>query len=377
MRDSLRIGRIAGFPVAVHWSVLVVVLLLAGGLADGVLPETAPGHSTATYWLVGVAGALLLLCSLLAHEVSHAIVARRSGVEVDGLTLWMFGGIANLRGEAPTARDDLRIAAVGPATSLVLGAVFGVVWWALDTLGQSPLVVSVAGWLSTINVVLAVFNLVPGAPLDGGRVLRALLWSRWGDRDRAAAAATTAGQSVGYLLVVLGLLSFLAGDYVGGLWLMLIGWFLHGAARAEQAGYLAEHVLRGVAVGDVMSSEVRTVGSELTVEELVESLVLGGRHSAYPVVAPDGSVRGLVTLGQLREVPASARATTLVGDVTVPLAQVATCAPETPVADLVPRLAADAGRRALVFEQGRLVGILTPTDITRVLETRQLLPRTR
>jgi Zn-dependent protease/CBS domain-containing protein len=377
MRDSLRIGRIAGFPVAVHWSVLVVVLLLAGGLADGVLPEAAPGHGAATYWLVGLGGALLLLCSLLAHEVSHAVVARRAGVEVEGLTLWMFGGIANLRGEAPTARADLRIAAVGPATSLVLAAAFGAGWWALDTLGQSALAVSVAGWLATINVVLAVFNLVPGAPLDGGRVLRALLWSRWGDRDRAAAAATTAGQTVGYVLVGLGLLSFLAGDYVGGLWLMLIGWFLHGAARAEQAAYVAEHVLRGVAVGDIMSSEVRTVGSELTVEELVESLVLGGRHSAYPVVDPDGSIRGLVALGQLRTVPASARATTLVGDVAVPLARVATCAPDEPVAQVLPRLAGDAGRRALVFEQGRLVGILTPTDITRVLEAQQLLGGSR
>ena len=373
MRDTLRLGRIAGFPVAVHWSVLVVVLLLAGGLADGVLPETAPGHSTATYWLVGLGGALLLLCSLLAHEVSHAVVARRAGVEVDGLTLWMFGGIANLRGEAPTARADLRIAAVGPVTSLALAAAFGVVWWMLDASGQSALVVSLAGWLSTINFVLAVFNLVPGAPLDGGRVLRALLWSRWGDRDRAEAAATSAGQTVGYLLVALGLLSFLAGDYVGGLWLMLIGWFLHGAARAEQAAYLAEHVLRGVAVGDVMSSEVRTVGSELTVEELVESQVLGGRHSAYPVVGPDGSVRGLVSLGQLRLVPAPARSTTLVGDVAVPLTQVATCTPDEPVAALLPRLAGDAGRRALVFAQGRLVGILTPTDITRVLEAKQLL----
>lgn len=373
MRDSLRLGRIAGFPVAVHWSVLVVVLLLAGGLADGVLPDAAPGHATATYWLLGIGGSLLLLCSLLAHEVSHAVVARREGVEVDGLTLWMFGGIANLRGEAQTARADLRIAVVGPATSLVLGVAFGLVWWLLDALGTSALLASVAAWLATLNVVLAVFNLVPGAPLDGGRVLRALLWSRWSDRDRAAAAATTAGQTVGYVLVGLGLLSFLAGDYVGGLWLMLIGWFLHGAARAEQAGYVAEHVLHGVTVGDVMSTEVQTVGSDLTVEHLVEALVLGGRHSAYPVVDPEGSVLGLVALAQLRTVPASARARTLVAEVVVPLAQVPTCGPAEPVAEVLPRLAGDPGRRALVFEQGRLVGVLTPTDITRVLEARQLL----
>ena len=148
MRDSLRLGRIAGFPVAVHWSVLVVVLLLAWGLAEGVLPESAPGHSAATYWLVGVPGALLLICSLLAHEISHAVVARRVGVEVEGLTLWMFGGVARLRGEATTARADLQIAVVGPATSLVLAGAFGLVWWLLDTLGQPALAVSLTGWLA-------------------------------------------------------------------------------------------------------------------------------------------------------------------------------------------------------------------------------------
>ena len=377
MRDSLRLGRIAGFPVAVHWSVLVVALLLAWGLAEGVLPESAPGHTAATYWLVGVPGALLLLCSLLAHEISHAVVARRAGVDVDGLTLWMFGGVARLRGEAPTARADLRIAVVGPATSLVLAVAFGLVWWLLDTLGQPALAVSVTGWLAGVNLLLAVFNLVPGAPLDGGRVLRALLWERWGDRDRAAAAATNAGQLVGYMLVGFGLLAFFGGDYVGGLWLILIGWFLHGAARAEQAAYVAEHVLHGVVVGDVMSTEVRTVGSDLTVERLIESLVLGGRHSAYPVVDPEGSVRGLVALAQLRTVPASARASTLVGEVAVPLSQVPTCGPDDPVAQVLQKLAGDAGRRALVFEQGRLVGILTPADITRVLEARQLLEASR
>jgi Zn-dependent protease len=377
MRDSLRLGRIAGFPVAVHWSVLVVVLLLAWGLAEGVLPQSAPGHTAATYWLVGVPGALLLLCSLLAHEISHAVVARRVGVEVDGLTLWMFGGVARLRGEASTARADLQIAVVGPATSLVLAVLFGFVWWVLDTLGQTALAVSVTGWLAGINLLLAVFNLVPGAPLDGGRVLRALLWARWGDHDRAAAAAAGAGQVVGYMLVGFGLLAFFGGDYVGGLWLILIGWFLHGAAQAEQAAYVAEHVLHGVVAGDVMSTEVRTVGSDLTVEQLIESLVLGGRHSAYPVVDPEGSVRGLVALAQLRTVPASARASTLVGEVAVPLSQVPTCSPVEPVAQVLQKLAGDAGRRALVFEQGRLVGILTPADITRVLEARQLLEASR
>ena len=245
MRDSLRLGRIAGFPVAVNWSVLVVVLLLAWGLADGVLPQAAPGHGTRTYWRAGVTGALLLICSPLAHELPHAVVARRAGVGVDGLTLWMFGGVARLRGEPPTPREDFRIAAVGPATSLVLAAAFGLVWFTLDALGSGDLPVSVAGWLAGINVLLAVFNLVPGAPLDGGRILRAILWWRGDDRDRAVTTATTVGQVVAYCLVAIGLLDFLAGDTVGGLWLILIGGFLLTAARAEYAATLAQHALEG------------------------------------------------------------------------------------------------------------------------------------
>jgi len=375
MRDSLRLGRVLGFPVAVNWSVFLVVLLLAWSLAEGVLPVRAPGHGAAAYWLAGVVGALLLICSLLAHELAHAIVARRAGIEVDGLTLWMFGGVATLRGEAPTPRADFRIAAVGPATSLVLGAGFGLVWSVLDALGQDALVVGVAGWLATINVVLGVFNLIPGAPLDGGRILRAALWYRGGDRDRAATTTTNAGQVVGYCLVAIGLLSFLSGDPVGGLWMILIGWFLLSAARAEHDATVVEHSLSGVSVGEVMSTDVKTGDAGLSVEDFINDLVLQGRHSAYPVVGPYGGVEGLVTLGQLRGVPPSARATTAVRDVAVPLPMIATCTPADPLTRLLTRVTSESGRRALVFEHGRLVGIVTPADVTHALEARALVSR--
>jgi Zn-dependent protease len=369
VRDSLRLGRIAGFPVSMNWSVLVILLLLAWGLADGVLPESAPGHSDATYWFTGITGAGLLLCSLLAHEVAHAVVARRSGVEVDGLTLWMFGGLATLRGEAPTPGADFRIAVVGPATSLGLGVGFGAAWLSLGALGVSALAVSVAGWLASINVTLAVFNLIPGAPLDGGRVLRALLWRRWGDRTRAAATATKAGQVGAYALVALGLLALLAGDTVGGLWTVLIGWFLMAAARAEYLATLSEGLLHGVVVADVMSTGVETGDADASIEDFVNTHVLRGRHSAYPVVGPTGVVEGLVSLGQLRSVPTSLWRTTSVREVAVPLARVATCAPTDPADALLTRVTRESGGRALVFDGGRLVGIVTPADVTRALET--------
>lgn len=376
MRHDVRLGTVAGFPVAVNWSAIVIVLLLSWGLADGVLPLAAPGHATGTYWLVGVIGALLLICSLLAHELAHAIVARRAGVEVDGLTLWMLGGVATLRGEASTPGDDLRIAAAGPATSLALAGAFGLVWFLLAVTEQADLLVSVAGWLAGINVVLAVFNLVPGAPLDGGRILRAVLWRRSGDRYRAATTATTAGQVVAFGLVALGLLSFVGGDAVGGLWLVFIGWFLLMAARAEQAAGTTEHVLHGVLVGQVMSSPVQTGDADLSIAEFIDRHVLAGHHSAYPVVDQHGTVVGLITLQRLRSLPPARRGTTAVRDASLPLDRMAVAQPQDRLTDLLPRLTRESGGRALVFDQGRLVGIVTPVDVARVLETRALIAPT-
>ncbi|HWJ81816.1 MAG TPA: site-2 protease family protein [Nocardioides sp.] len=372
MPSGLRLGRAFGFPIAIHPSVLVIVLLLAWGLADGFLPSSVPGEARATYWLAGLAGALLLVLSLLAHELAHAVVARRAGVGVESLTLWMFGGVASLKGEASTPGDDFRIAAVGPAVSAALAVVAGGAWWVLETLGHDGVVAAVAAWLATVNLVLAVFNLVPGAPLDGGRVLRAYLWRRSGDRDSAAVAATRAGQFVASVLIAFGIVLLLGGDAVGGMWMALIGWFVLGAARAEREATTTAHLLRGVIVADVMSRDVQTRPAGLTVDELVRD-VLGGHHSAYPVVGPDGSVTGLVTLAQLRGVPPAARTTTLLIDVALPLSRVATCGPELPVAALLPRLTPESGRRALVFDDGWLVGIVTPSDITHALESRQLV----
>ena len=373
MSDNVRLGRVAGFPVAVNWSVLVVVLLLAWGLADGILPQSAPGHGAATYWVAGVLGAVLLLCSLMAHELAHAVVARREGVEVEGLTLWMFGGVASLRGEVPSPGADFRIAAVGPGVSLVLAGGFGIVWRALDLLGAGALALGVSGWLATVNLVLAVFNLIPGAPLDGGRVLRAFLWWRRGDRTWAATTAASAGQGVAYVLVVIGVVALVAGDPVGGLWTMLIGSFVMVAARAEYTATVTERFLGGIPVREVMSSPVETGSTQSSVEAFVHGHVLHGRHSAYPVLGPGGSVEGLVTLQQLRAVPSDRWTSTHVGEVALPLSQIAVCAPADPLTGVLQRTTRESGGRALVLEEGHLVGILTPADITRVLEARALL----
>ena len=201
----------------------------------------------------GVAAAAIFFVSLLAYQLAHALVAHKAGVEVKGLTLWLFGGVASLGGESPTPRADFRIAAAGPATSLGLAAGFAAVAGGLQLIGVAHIVVVAASWLSGINLMLGVFNLVPGAPLDGGRILRAFLWRRHGDRVRAAVTAARAGTVVGYGLIGLGLVEFLAGASVGGLWLVFIGWFILAAARAEEADTLTRDALGGLRVTDVMS----------------------------------------------------------------------------------------------------------------------------
>lgn len=364
--------RITGLPIAVDWSVGVIAALLAWGLAENVLPRMTPGESAATYWLAGVVGAVLLLCSVLAHELAHALVARRAGVEVERLTLWIFGGVASLRSEPRSPAADFRIAAVGPATSAALGFAFGFVGIVLTTLGVGGVVAGVAAWLGVVNLLLAAFNLIPGAPLDGGRVLRAFLWHRWGDRVRAATAATVAGQAVATGLVVLAALSFVVGDTLGAVWLGLIGWFVYSAATAEQRTIVVGTVLAGVPVSAAMDEEVPTVPGDLRVAELVDAVLPSDRHAAYPVVDRDGAVLGLVTLAQLGSVPPERRGVVRVADVCLPLAEVAVARKDEPLIDLLPRLSRENGGWALVLDAGRLAGVVAPVDVARTIEMRKL-----
>ena len=369
---SMRIGRLAGFPLDMHWSVLVIASLLTWSLATVSLPHSAPGHASMTYWLAGAATAVVFFGSLLAHELSHALIARRAGLEVRSVTLWLFGGVASLGGDPPTPAADLRVAAAGPAASLALAVGFALAAAGLDASGFAHLAVSALWWLAGVNLVLGLFNLLPGAPLDGGRVLRALLWRNHGDRQRAALTATRAGRFIGGALIAFGVLQFLYGADAGGLWLGFIGWFILGAARGEESEVLAGRALRGLCVGDVMTPVPVTAPGWVTVEEFVENYLLGGRHSAFPVVAADGTVTGLVTLARLRTVPPADRATTLVGAAAIPRSAVPTATPAEPLLALRARLGEASGGRGLVFQGDRLVGIVTPADLVRAMERTDL-----
>lgn len=368
---GIPIGRIAGFPVSVNWSVLVILWLFTWSLAS-TLPDAVPGYSAAAYWVAGACGAVVLLASLLAHELAHAVVARRAGVKVFDVTLWLFGGVTRLGGQAKTPQKAFRIAISGPATSLALSGGFACGAVALDALDTARIVIGVFWWLAGINLLLGLFNLLPGAPLDGGQVLRAWLWRRHGDPVRAAVGAARAGRTVAIVLIGLGLVEFLAGALVAGVWLAFIGWFIFTAARADETQILTRNALSGVRVADAMTAHPRTAPGWITVAEFIDRYLLGDRHSAYPVKALDGSISGLITLAQLREVSPGQRAGTLVGEIAVPLDQVPTVSPNEPVTTLLERLAANSGKRALVVDGNQVTGIVTAHDLTRVIDVYRL-----
>ncbi|HET9601424.1 MAG TPA: site-2 protease family protein [Acidimicrobiales bacterium] len=376
MNDTFRLGQIGGVTVGVHWSVLAIVSLLTWSLASRTLPESAPGYAGGAYWAAAFIGALGLLLAILVHELCHALVARRHGVEVEGITLWMFGGVARLTTQARDAATELRIALAGPAASVVIGTVCFVLAAVSYALGGPELAIAALMWLGVINIILALFNLLPGAPLDGGRVLTAVLWKRSGNERLARVRAARAGRIVGQVLIGVGLLELALIGAVGGVWLALIGWFLTAAARAEEREGEAASALEGISAGDIMTRDLHTVSSAATVEDFVRQDVMRSLVSSFPVIDPDGRVQGLVTLRQVRELPRRAWPTTAVGTIAAPLAQVALARPGEPVLDVVHRGGSAAGR-VLVMDGDRLVGIVSPSDVTKAVEHLSLLAETQ
>ncbi|RIV38022.1 site-2 protease family protein [Micromonospora radicis] len=367
MRASFRLGRIVGVPVGVNWSVLVIFALIWWGLSANLFPASYPGRSVVAYFLAGLAAAVVFFLGLLAHEVSHAVVAKRNGLGVEGITLWLFGGVAELRGEARTPGAELRIAGVGPLVSLIIGAFFGVVAMVLSLAGVHGLWLGAMAWLGGINLLLALFNILPAAPLDGGRLLRAAVWKATGDRTRASVVAARAGWILGVVLIGLGLWRFLTGAGVGGLWLALIGWFLIGAATMEERQARVGSALRGVRVADVMTPQPQTASGELTVADFVDNYLFAYRHTALPLTE-DGRPVGLVTLDRVRGVPSDQRGSTTLEAVACRADDLVLASPDEQLTDLLPRLNECADGRALVVVEGRLVGIVSPSDISRAVQ---------
>jgi Zn-dependent protease len=368
MTETIRLGKLAGVRVGLHWSVLGIVVLLLLFFAGG-LPAQFPDQSPAAYIIAALAATTLFVLSLLAHEVGHAVVAARNGIEVEGITLWLLGGVARLRGEAANPGMDFRIAAVGPAISLALGAIFTVTSWVLSGAQAPELITGVVSYLGAINILLAVFNLIPAAPLDGGRILRSALWAWRGDRAEAQIWSARAGRVFGFILVALGVFGMFAGTG-GGLWWVLIGLFIVTMASVEENYARTSAILGGLRARDIMTPDPDSADPGYTVADFVRDVVMVRRHSAFPLVLPSGEVTGIVTLNRIRSLPPDRHATTTIGEIACPLNEVPIARPDELVSELLVRLAGCADGRALVMEGGRLVGIISPTDISRAASLR-------
>jgi Zn-dependent protease len=367
-RGGVPIARIAGIRISADWSVLLIGALLAWGVAGGAVPGQVPGTPIWLAWIVGIIAALLLIASLIAHELGHALLARRHGIAVAGIRLWLFGGIAQMSGDWVSGKTEMLVAAIGPAITLVLSGVFVGSSWLLVQISAPPLVIVVTEWLAAVNLALLVFNLIPAFPLDGGRILRGFLWTRTKNRMTATIAASRAGRFFAVMVVGLGVLDLFFLDPVGGLWLILIGWFLDSAARGEATGEQARHALEGVVVGDVMSKNPVIVPSWITVELLVEQYVMGHQFTSFPTHSIDGRIDGLVTMRGIKQVPPQQRGNRRAIDIAIPADRVPVARQDEPITELLKRIGTASDGRAMVYDGGTLVGIISPSDVARLFQ---------
>jgi Zn-dependent protease/CBS domain-containing protein len=383
---ALPAGRVLGIKISLEPSLLFLVLIVTFGLGSGLFAAWHPEWGAATRWATALAAAALLVVSILLHELSHALVARLYGMKVKNITLFMFGGLAGIEREPPSPMAELMMAIVGPITSLFLGIASltagGLIAGLTVSTTADPTEVirrlgpgaSLLLWLGPVNIVLSVFNMLPGFPLDGGRVLRALLWMLTGSLQKATRWATFGGQIVGYVLMGTGLamtfgayVPFLGGGLGSGIWLLVLGWLLSNAARASYAQMMLRTVLEGVPVSWLMKLDARVVEPGLPLSELVDGYILQGEERSYPVVE-DGKLLGMIALDDVRKVPREAWPTTSVEKVMTPVQQLTLATPGEDAFDALRDLNQRSVRQLPVVDHGKLVGVVHQRDVLRWLE---------
>ncbi|MGW7444055.1 M50 family metallopeptidase [Kitasatospora sp. NPDC054795] len=366
MRGSAPLGRIFGVPLRIHWSAPVLLLFLGVGLAGQILPASVPGRSGTSYGLAGLVGALLLTLSLLLHETAHAVAARRAGIRVDDMTVFALGGVTRM-GRPPSPRRQFAVAGIGPLTSLVLGGLFIAAGLGTEHALHWAMPAAVLLWAGWANLLLGVFNLLPAAPLDGGRLLQAAVWWRRGDREQAERVAGRAGQAGGLLLCAVGWIEFLRGDGTG-FWLLLIGLFMWSSAQAEVRRAALVTALRGTRIAQAMTFPVPTGPDWLTVDGFLAEPAARARHPVVVLVDPAGRASGLLDQRRLSAVPPTRRAEIRVRELATPLPGCLAAAPGDDLAEVLDR--ATAPPPVLVLEDGRPIGIVTVGDIDRIARIR-------
>jgi len=358
---GIRLFRILGFDVKIDPSWIVLAVLVAWSLSTGLFPMKVKDLSTGTYWMMGIVGAAGLFLSIIVHEFSHSLVARKGGMPMKGITLFIFGGVAEMGDEPPGPGIELMMAAAGPLASIAIALVF----YGLYSVGgwiPAP-ARAVIGYLALINGLLAGFNLVPAYPLDGGRVLRAILWAVKKDIHWATRIASTVGSAFGFFLIFMGILNVLRGNFIGGMWWFLIGMFLNGAARASYQRLVTRRALEGESVRRFMSENPVTVPPSMTVDRLVEDVVYKHHHKMYPVVTEDGRLEGCVSTRDVKNVPREEWARKTAGNLSSSCSPDNTIGPDEDATRALAAMNRSRESRLMVVEGSRLVGVLALKDL--------------
>jgi len=370
LKGGIPLGSFFGVSIKLHYSWFIIFGLVTWALADGYFPTVYPYWNQATYWGIGLATSLLFFLSVLAHELSHSVIAQAAGIPVKSITLFVFGGVSQISKEPQSPGVEFRMALAGPASSLVIAGIF----WGIRiaTIGVSEPATALAYWLAWINAVLAGFNLIPGFPLDGGRVLRSIIWWRRRNLVSATRVAATIGRGVGYLFIFGGIFWIFWGNWFNGLWIALIGWFLENAAAGSYQQVTFQDMLRGHKVSEVMTRDCPTVPPRLTIEQLVHDYILGTGRRCFPV-AENSHLLGLVTLNDVKGVSREARLTKTVQETMTPLTKLKSVRPSDDLSDVLQLLTSEDINQLPVIENDAIVGMIARDNLLSFIRTRSEL----
>jgi Zn-dependent protease/predicted transcriptional regulator len=370
MRTAWRIGKIAGIDIRIDSSWLIIFFLVTLSLAIFYFPGRYPDWHRAQYWFLGILTSLLFFASVLIHELAHSLVANKQKDTVRSITLFVFGGVSQISREPERPGKEFVMAIVGPVSSVGLGILFGILW--IVSRGHSTVFSALFQYLSLINFMLALFNLIPGFPLDGGRVLRSIVWGMTGNLRQATRTASIAGQIVAWALILLGVTLAVSGNFVSGLWFAFIGWFLHSAAVRGYQQVVMKEMLQDVKAADLMTTDFETVDPELSVDELVHDHMLKKGRRTF-IVQDGGRTVGIVCLEDVKSVSGDERRTKTVKDIMTPESELHTVSPLDDANKVLARLNEEDVHQVPVIDRGQLVGVVCRSDVIRHLQLRSEL----
>jgi Zn-dependent protease/predicted transcriptional regulator len=371
LRGGIPIGKAFGISLRLHYSWFFIFALVTWALAGSYFPSTYPTWSLSARIAAGLITSVLFFGSVLVHELMHSIVAQRQGISVQSITLFIFGGVSQITSEPKQPKDEFRMAIIGPLSSLLIGGVLFGIYFGLrdvDTFA-AQFITAIAYWLGYINLLLGAFNLIPGFPLDGGRVFRSLLWWRSGNLKRATRTASNIGRAVGFIFIFVGIWLIFTGNWVNGIWLALIGWFLESAAVGSYQQLLLQDMLKGHVVREVMSSDCAVIPPDTTIDHLVHENILTSGRRCFPVVS-DSQILGLMTLHNVKAVPREQWRTETVREAMTPFDKLKWVRPDEELSSILRILTEDDINQVPVVQDGKIVGMVSREDLLNFVNIR-------